>query len=92
MWEERLQECRREGAAIWCYETHDIMQGGRRGCRSAGGKGLQSGVMRHMTSRSVGGEAAGEEMLQRELIQALGKRVGWPSLYLLRVLGLNMLP
>ena len=38
-----------------------LQSGGRRSCRSAGGKGLQSGVMRHMTSRRVGGEAAGEE-------------------------------
>ena len=56
-----------------------------------GNNSPHSGCVRLRTSRSVGGEAAGEEVLQRELTQALGKMVCWPLLYILMVLGLNML-
>ena len=47
-----------------------------------GNNSPHSGVVRHRTSRSVGGDAAEEEVLKRELIQALGEMVSWTSLYL----------
>ena len=40
-----------------------------------GNNSPHSGVVRHRTSRSVAEDASGEEVLHRELVQALGRMV-----------------